>query len=96
MTDPRVSQMQMCFDYCTGKAGCRSVRIENKRDYDTGRGYVTCELLDIEWTGKEELGWCSDICMTYYQVDKGKNLFLVSGLCSYQRFEYLLGTSLYC
>ena len=89
MTDPQVSQIQMCFDYCTGKEGCKSVVIENVFDYvdyDTYQRYITCELLDIEWTGKEKLMRCHAKCNTYYQVNKGKNkpfLYQVDVICTH-------------
>ena len=79
MADAPASQIQMCFDYCTSKEGCKSVKIENwyvddiNRRPVTSHRYYTCELLDIEWTGKEKLMRCHAKCNTYYQVNKGKN-----------------------
>ena len=86
MAGAPASQIQMCFDYCTSKEGCRSVQIVSKFVEDKKRRpiaihrYYTCELLDIEWTGKEKLFCCIMETNTYYQVTKGKNKFFVSRL----------------
>ena len=73
MAGAPASQIQMCFDYCTSKEGCKSVKMETRFDDlpNTEHVYFTCELLDIEWTGNEELGRV-ERTNTYYQVKKGK------------------------